>query len=66
MLNGKNINLKYSAIIMVLLHSVKKYGFKEIGRQREAKFIAGKAHDIVIMDILATEFESPFVKRFFE
>ncbi len=25
-----------------------------------------KAHDIIIMDILSTEFESPFVKKFFE
>lgn len=31
-------------------------GFKLIGRQREAKRLAGRAYDVVYMDALATEF----------
>lgn len=31
-------------------------GFREIGRRREAKRVAGRAYDVVYMDCLATEF----------
>ena len=34
----------------------KKVGFKEIGRRRQSRVIAGKAYDDVMMDILASEF----------
>ncbi len=34
----------------------KKVGFKEIGRRRQSRIIAGKAYDDVLMDILAEEF----------
>lgn len=40
----------------------RKCGFKEVGRRREAKCIAGKFWDEVCMDILDREFKSPFVK----
>jgi diamine N-acetyltransferase len=36
-----------------------KAGFREIGRRRQAKFMAGKLWDIVYMDCLSTEFASP-------
>lgn len=41
----------------------KKVGFKEIGRRRQARIICGKKYDIVLMDILAEEFESVYVKK---
>ncbi|MCK4649500.1 GNAT family N-acetyltransferase [bacterium] len=41
----------------------KKVGFKEIGRRREARIIGGKKFDIVLMDILAEEFESVYVNK---
>jgi RimJ/RimL family protein N-acetyltransferase len=37
-------------------------GYKEIGRRRQALVRAGVAHDIVLMDCLATEFHSDMVK----
>ena len=33
-------------------------GFREIGRRREAHRFGGRAHDVVYMDCLASEFES--------
>ena len=39
-----------------------KGGFKLIGRRREARIIAGEKYDLVLMDILADQFESPYVK----
>jgi RimJ/RimL family protein N-acetyltransferase len=33
-----------------------KCGFSTVGRRREARLIAGRAHDVVVMDILAREF----------
>lgn len=42
----------------------KKVSFKEIGRRREAICFAGEKYDEVYMDILASEFESVYVKNF--
>jgi RimJ/RimL family protein N-acetyltransferase len=39
-----------------------KVGFRLVGRRREARIIAGEKYDIILMDILADEFESPVVK----
>jgi len=44
----------------------KKVGFKEIGRRRQARIIAGKKYDEIMMDILAEEFQSVFVKQIME
>jgi RimJ/RimL family protein N-acetyltransferase len=44
----------------------RKVGFRVIGRRREARIIAGIKYDMVLMDILASEFGSPFVKAFLE
>jgi diamine N-acetyltransferase len=38
--------------------------FKECGRRREAHWLGGRAFDVVYMDCLATEFESPVLHRF--
>lgn len=38
-------------------------GYKEIGRRRQALRRAGQALDIILMDCLASEFESPVVRR---
>jgi RimJ/RimL family protein N-acetyltransferase len=37
-------------------------GFQRIGRRREARIIAGEKHDLILMDILADQFESPYIK----
>jgi len=39
-------------------------GFKEIGRRREARRVGGKWYDSVLLDILAAEYTSPYVKKF--
>ena len=44
------------------IHCYEKVGFKLIGRRREARIIAGEAYDLILMDILDREFESPLVK----
>jgi RimJ/RimL family protein N-acetyltransferase len=44
----------------------KKVGFKEIGRRRQARIVAGKKFDVILMDILAEEFESVCVNKFVE
>jgi diamine N-acetyltransferase len=38
-------------------------GFRIIGRRREAYRLSGRAHDVVLMDCLATEFQSPVLHR---
>jgi RimJ/RimL family protein N-acetyltransferase len=38
-------------------------GFREIGRRREAHRLGGRAHDVIYMDCLATEFRSPVLAR---
>lgn len=43
-----------------------KVGFKEIGRRRQARIIAGKKYDEILFDILEEEYESVYVKRVME
>jgi RimJ/RimL family protein N-acetyltransferase len=40
-------------------------GFKEVGRWREAKRLAGRVYDIVYMDCLATEFQGGALRPLF-
>jgi RimJ/RimL family protein N-acetyltransferase len=37
-------------------------GFKVAGRWREAHRLGGRAYDVILMDCLATEFQSPVLK----
>ncbi len=46
--------------------SYRKVGFREIGRRRQARIVGGEPHDVVLMDLLASEFESPVVKASLE
>lgn len=48
------------------IQAYRRVGFKEIGRQRQFRIIAGQKYDLVLMDILAEEFESPVVGRCME
>jgi RimJ/RimL family protein N-acetyltransferase len=42
-----------------------KAGFREVGRRRQADLLNGKLYDLIMMDCLATEFESPLLGDIF-
>ena len=65
-LNLNNIMLEVFGYNKRAIHSYKKVGFKEIGRRREAIIFAGAKHDEIYMDILASEFESVYIKSFMD
>ena len=44
----------------------RKAGFKEFGRRRQARIIGEKKFDLVLMDMLAHEFDSPYVIQIIE
>ncbi len=62
-LNLHNIALEVFAFNKRAIKSYEKVGFKTIGHHREAVQLGGKRFDIIKMDILPTEFESPFFKK---
>ncbi len=39
------------------IHVYEKVGFKEVGRKRDAHFLQGMYHDVIVMDILEEEFQ---------
>ncbi|MEK4042605.1 GNAT family protein [Paenibacillus sp. FSL H8-0048] len=62
LLNLNNIMLGTFAFNQRAIQCYKKVGFKEIGRRRQARIIGGVKYDAILMDMLAEEFESVFVK----
>ncbi len=44
----------------------KHIGFKDIGRKREYQTVAGKKYDMIMMDMLSTEYKSVYVDKYFE
>lgn len=62
LLNLRNIMLGVFAFNERAIRCYLKLGFKEIGRRRQARVIAGRAYDVVLMDILASEFVSPLIQ----
>lgn len=61
LLNFNSIHLKLYSYNTPAMSCYKKIGFKEAGRLREAKIVAGKKYDEIYMDILAREFTSPYI-----
>ena len=61
-LNMNSIELGVYAFNKRAIRCYEKIGFQRIGVQRESRILAGVKHDTVLMDILASEFESPVVK----
>jgi RimJ/RimL family protein N-acetyltransferase len=45
------------------IHSYRSLGFQEIGRRRQARIIGPKTYDVILMDLLAEEFEPPVVQK---
>ncbi len=62
-LNLNNIMLEVFSFNKRAFRSYKKIGFKVIGHRREALQIAGKKYDEILMDILASEFKSTYIKK---
>lgn len=62
-LNLHNIGLGVIAFNEQAIACYRKVGFKEAARKRKSKIMMGKTHDVVIMDILASEFDSDFVRN---
>jgi RimJ/RimL family protein N-acetyltransferase len=48
------------------IQAYRRVGFKEIGRRRQARIIAGRAYDVILMDILAEEFGGGQIARLVE
>ena len=51
-----NVWLDTPAYNTAAIRAYEKAGFREIGRRRGARLLAGKRHDIVLMDCVASEF----------
>jgi RimJ/RimL family protein N-acetyltransferase len=62
-LNLFNIYLIVYSYNISAIQCYKKVGFQEIGRRRQIRQINGKRYDIIYMDILRTEFKSPYVDK---
>ncbi len=65
-LNLHNIWLEVYSFNKRAIKSYEKAGFKFLGKRREAKIINGKKYDEIYMDILASEFESVYIKKVME
>lgn len=62
-LNLNTIELEVFSFNKRALACYKKVGFIEIGRKRDAHFISGQYHDIILMDISAIEFANTMRNR---
>jgi RimJ/RimL family protein N-acetyltransferase len=60
-----NIMLQVFAFNIPALRAYEKAGFREIGRRREARPMAGKRWDLILMDCLSTEFTESILSGVF-
>jgi len=65
-LNLNNISLEVVAFNQRAIRCYEKIGFKLVGTRRQFAFMAGEYHDVKVYDILAADFESPYVKEIFK
>lgn len=63
LLNLNNVMLGAFSFNERALPCYRKVGFKEIGRRREARIVAGRKYDLVLMDLLAHEFAALYGSR---
>lgn len=61
-LNLNSVNLGTYSFNERAIACYKKVGFKEVGRRREARIIGSLKYDAIMMDILATEYETVFLR----
>jgi len=65
-MNLNNITLEVIEYNQRAIRCFEKAGFQYVGKRRDLIFMAGKYHNVLIYDILASDFESPYVKKVFE
>ena len=58
-----NIMLTVDAYNERAIRAYRRAGFKEFGPRREARRRGGQAYDVVYMDCIAAEFNSPVLHR---
>ena len=61
LLNLNSIMLGVFSFNQRAIASYRKLGFREIGHRRQARIIAGGYYDVILMDLLASEFASPLL-----
>lgn len=65
-MNLNNISLEVVQYNQRAVRCYEKVGFKYVGTRRKSIFMAGQYHDVLIYDMLAEEFASPYVQKTFE
>lgn len=63
LLNLHSIMLGVFSFNQRAIQAYQKVGFKVIGRRREARIVAGKPYDVILMDILDDEFRAKYPSR---
>jgi RimJ/RimL family protein N-acetyltransferase len=58
-----NVMLRVFSYNERAIRAYQKVGFREIGRRRQAQRIGARTYDVVLMDILATDFGESFLRR---
>jgi RimJ/RimL family protein N-acetyltransferase len=66
LLNLNSVMLGTFSFNQRAIQCYKKVGFKEIGKRRQARIIAGTRYDIILMDMLAEAFRGTQITRFVE
>ncbi len=64
-MNLNNITLEVVEYNHRGIRCYEKIGFKYVGKRREYMYMAGSYYNTLIYDILACEFESPYIKKIF-
>jgi RimJ/RimL family protein N-acetyltransferase len=64
LLNLNSVILGTFAFNQRAIAAYRKVGFKEIGRRREGRILAGKKYDVIFMDILAEEFRTLYPAKY--
>ncbi len=65
-MNLNNISLEVVEYNKRAVRSHEKVGFQYVGKRRSYMFMAGQYHDVLIYDVLAEDFVSPYVQKTFE
>lgn len=60
-----NVMLTVAEFNLAGYKAYRKAGFREIGRRRRCRNLAGRLWDIIYMDCLAEEFDSPLLRRIY-